>query len=180
MFGEKPQGGFEVISVNDPAIDRGTFAAQEALIRYRESREGRPSLLVGASPTVFRCRPLPLRAVRKMEDMDEGERLVLAFRIAVVAIEGLPFAWTVKKEAGGWEEGSELLTEECVNEVSERALGEQVVREIGAVAWQRAHLSPGQKKAYALPRGYRVNLEPSSSSATDPTTRSPATGGTAS
>lgn len=165
-FTAKATAPFVVISVNDEALDKASVEGATAVRKYREERD--PDVLKchpGVQPTRFHCRPLRLSAKTLLDgEANDGLRDQLAFRLSVFQIDGLaldgaPFQLRM---IPGVEPGSQLCSDESMAQLYD-ALGSDVIREIGFVAFQRAGLSATQKKAYLLPLGYRVNWETSSS-----------------
>ncbi len=170
------RGNLDVVLVNDPAVARDTEAARKALSTYAQERD--PSVLQfvrGEAPTKFVLRALPHEAVQHVErENDPGVRLLYAFALSLVRIEGL---------LGGPEGTLDLhhtkltlmgrecdaLTDESLRLVAEE-LGELAVQEVGSVALQRARATANQKKAFSLPLGCGVRWE-ASTPATDPITQ---------
>ncbi len=167
----KPDESIRLVVVNDPAIESETEEGLTALVKYSLDRDVAGLRMVpGAQPTVFVCRPLYGEARRWVRGFGASGEALAAFQACVTGIEGLRMPsgqpWsagqTVKSKWG------QILSDECIAELSAAGL-DMVMEEIGSACVQLANLTPGQKKALSLPRGYEVRPPERSTSATSPT-----------
>jgi len=168
-FTAKPQDPFYVVSVNDEALEKNTFAGKVALRKYVGERD--PSVLVfkpGGRPAKFHCRPLSNAARQQCEAIDqEVLRHALAFAACLDRVEDLGVPWSPTRTLAPWSPQAQMLDGECVDALAE-AIGGKVIEEVGSVCLQRANLTALQGKAYRLPLGYVV-VWPSANAQTTPT-----------
>lgn len=182
MLTRKSRSNFEVVTVNDPAIDRHSRKGKAALEAYVQHRDVSKLVLHDAhTPTRFIMRALPHRACLILDSEESvPRRLALAFAMSLDRIEGMDGEplFNPSMDSGGdrkaWEvlEGWTVMTDEALKRIAE-ALGEHVVREVGAVTLQKAVLAEHQRKAFWLPPGCTVDWE-IDSPAIGPTTQTSA------
>lgn len=150
---------FDVISVNDAAIERETIPGRTALGRYMRERDTELlQLLPGGQPTVFKCRPLTHKMLGWIDLLPDELQPIGGFRCGVTDVVGLDAMdppWRATQVQVAWSETESILSEESVEQLSDVGL-RQIVKEIGLVCIQRVQLLPSQKKAYRLPPGYVV------------------------
>jgi hypothetical protein len=166
MLRGKPHKHFDVISVNDPAIDNDSFDGAVALTKYARERDTSALLLKpGGQPTTFKCRPMTHHSRLFVESLDgEARRHVAAFQVCVVNVENLELEqpWRPQTRASAFGTGLTILTDAAVEQLSDAGLG-KVVEEVGSVCLQRATMLPDQKKVYQLPLGCEVKqMQPDS------------------
>jgi hypothetical protein len=156
-LGRKSREQFEVISVQDDAIDRHSAAGKRALEAYVGERDPAKLVLVpGGKPVRFWCRPLAHDAAMHLEGMTANRttRDALAFACSVERIEGLEFEWSRVTDKTGW--GGDYICDESMKPLIEN-IGLACIREIGSLVIQKASLTGNQKKAFSLPLGCAVD-----------------------
>jgi len=167
MLTRKSRSNFEVVTVNDPAIDRHSRKGKSALEAYVQHRDlSRLLMHEKQTPTRFVMRALPHRACMFIDAEEHLVRKVaLAFIMSLERIEGMEGEPLFNPSADGgdrkaWEtlDGWPVVTDEALRRIAE-SLGENVVREVGAVALQKAVLAEHQRKAFWLPPGCMVDWE---------------------
>lgn len=176
MLTKKSRAPLRVVTVNDPAIDRDSAKGEEALKKYVKSRDMADLVLhPNQKPTVFVLRPLPHNACLELEFHDNvALKCALAFAMSIDHVENMDDAPAFEMEPNAGLDGWKVLKAESRKIVAE-AIGEQIIREVGAVAYQASVLSAHQKKAFSLPPGCTVDWA-IDTPATDPTTPTTASG----
>lgn len=167
MLTRKSRSNFEVVTVNDPAIDRHSRKGKAALEAYVQHRDLSKLIMIPhQTPTVFVMRPIPHRAALWLDSEDAlPSRFAMAFAVSLERIEGMdgepifnPSMTEGDRKPWDLFSGWHVVSEDARTRIAE-ALGEHVVREVGSVALQRANLTAHQGKAFWLPPGCTVDWE---------------------
>src|SRR5574343_717256 len=131
-----PFAPIDVVSITDPSV---VFASPEARAEYVRTRD--PSLWKPAAngrAAVFTLRPLGSPEAVRLEGLDPGTRVLLAFRACCIRV-ALPDGATLEARLeGGYLLGS-LAPESWVTEVATK-VGPRRVYEIGEAAYRLSML----------------------------------------